>query len=531
MKRSSILALFAGMVLCLSLSSVIIADSVWSEPGTVERVSVSSTGTQGNAPSPGHWDFCGAGDGCIRQISMSGNGRHISFVSFATNLDPNWPLDPNQGAVFMHDRATGTTRLVSPPDLCFEDYSSDQQWGYTPIIDPYARYLAYSGPRDGGNSNHITLLDIDEDQYSCYAPDLNLSPSAENWYRPITISAFARQLASYVTFSSSSLLHHPVVYVIDYGGINEFIVPSPDWFSDYEELVFPRLSANGRWLAGVKWIASPTQVYVYDVQAHTDPPVLISKNSDGTPGNYWSGQEDGVSISWTGRYVAFESVSTNLVDLNTNGHVNIFVHDRDANENGDFDDPNGVSTILITRNNEGGAANGSSRHPSISANGRFVAFSSGASNLVADDTNNRWDIFVHDRDANNNGIFDEEDEGATLTVRISLDPKGAQLTDDSESPVISADGQVVAFASFSPNLVSGDTNQVVDAFVYNARKCAGDANADGRVDLADLSIVVASWGLCFGDEGYDPLADLNWDGCVGLADYNLVAEDYNVCGF
>jgi Tol biopolymer transport system component len=93
-----------------------------------------------------------------------------------------------------------------------------------------------------------------------------------------------------------------------------------------------------------------------------------------------------------------------------------------------------------------------SSEPSISAEGRYVAFRSSATNLVAGDTNNAADIFVHDRQT-----------GAT--ERVSLATGGAQGDFGSSKPGISADGRYVALSSSAPNLVSGDTNAASDVFV------------------------------------------------------------------
>src|SRR6185369_16730455 len=100
----------------------------------------------------------------------------------------------------------------------------------------------------------------------------------------------------------------------------------------------------------------------------------------------------------------------------------------------------------------GAQANGSSADPSMSGDGRFVAFVSTASNLVAGDTNAGQDVFVRDRTANQ-------------TTRVSVATGGAQANGESFVPSISADGRFVAFSSFAQNLVPNDTNIQQDVFV------------------------------------------------------------------
>ena len=112
------------------------------------------------------------------------------------------------------------------------------------------------------------------------------------------------------------------------------------------------------------------------------------------------------AVSADGRYVAFHSRASNLITGDTNDEDDVFVHDHFA----------GV-TVRVSVSSAGVAANSDSRDPSISSTGRFVTFRSLASNLVSSDGNSTWDIFVHDRDADGDGIFDEP--GAVLTERVS----------------------------------------------------------------------------------------------------------------
>ncbi len=149
------------------------------------------------------------------------------------------------------------------------------------------------------------------------------------------------------------------------------------------------------------------------------------------------------AISADGRFVAFESVASNLVGGDTNGLDDIFVRDRQTG-----------TTERVSVATGGGQANGHSFEPAISADGRFVAFYSEATNLVSGDTNGADDIFVHDRQTG-------------TTERVSVATGGAEATDYSYTPAISADGRFVAFRSDATNLVSGDTNGTADIFVHD----------------------------------------------------------------
>jgi len=165
----------------------------------------------------------------------------------------------------------------------------------------------------------------------------------------------------------------------------------------------------------------------------------VSVSSSGNQGNGWSG---GRAISSDGRFVAFESETSNLVPGDTNNTGDVFVRDRQT----------GI-TERVSVDSSGNESNGYSQNPSISDDGRYVAFESfSATNLVPADTNNRADVFVHDRQTGQ-------------TVRASLGDLGVQGNNDSTWASISADGRFVAFSSDASNLVSGDTNANTDAFV------------------------------------------------------------------
>src|SRR5437773_163044 len=166
--------------------------------------------------------------------------------------------------------------------------------------------------------------------------------------------------------------------------------------------------------------------------------VRVSADSAGTQGNDSSFSP---SLSADGRSVTFASVASNLVPGDTNGVRDIFVRDLKTGQ-----------AVRGSVDSAGTQGNDSSFSPSLSADGQLVAFASVASNLVPGDTNGVRDTFVHDLTTRQ-------------TVRVSADSAGTQGNGSSFSPSLSADGQLVAFASDATNLVPGDTNGVKDIFV------------------------------------------------------------------
>ncbi len=188
--------------------------------------------------------------------------------------------------------------------------------------------------------------------------------------------------------------------------------------------------------------------------SHAQTTVWVSTDSDGNEAN---GSHSYPSISSEGRYIAFESSSDNLVPNDTNATYDIFLHDRDTGE-----------TTRVSVDSEGNQADSAtlfqSLMPSISADGRFIAFWSSADNLVPDDTNANWDAFVHDR------ITGE-------TTRVNVTPEGEQSIFGSGSPVISGDGRYVAFSAYD-FLTLDDTNEQWDVFVYDRE--------DGQLSLVSV---------------------------------------------
>ena len=201
---------------------------------------------------------------------------------------------------------------------------------------------------------------------------------------------------------------------------------------------FPNISADGRFVA----FNSGMHIFVHD--CHTGETSRVSIASDGTLENSMSEYS---SISADGRFVAFDSYSSNLVAVDTNGNWDVFVRDRDKGE---------TSRVSIASDGTQGSG-GDPVAPSISADGRYVAFSSGASNLVPGDTNGSYDVFVHNLQT-----------GQTRRVSIPSDGR-TQGNGDSLYPSISADGRFVAFWSRASNLVAGDTNGAPDVFLHDCQ--------------------------------------------------------------
>jgi Tol biopolymer transport system component len=195
-----------------------------------------------------------------------------------------------------------------------------------------------------------------------------------------------------------------------------------------------------------------SDVFVHDRQTGTTERVSVSSTGEQANNHseyFRSGRFYGrPAISADGRFVSFASDASNLVDGDTGGETDIFVHDRQTGE-----------TMRVSVSSSGEQGNHWSLQSSISADGRHVAFYSRASNLVPEDGGEGLDVFVYDR------------QTGTME-RVSHCGCGEEVSDGnglSEGPAISADGRFVAFTSWATNLVPnlGDTNRAYDVFVYS----------------------------------------------------------------
>jgi Tol biopolymer transport system component len=195
----------------------------------------------------------------------------------------------------------------------------------------------------------------------------------------------------------------------------------------------------------------------------------VSVSSGGEEG---LGESGGPAISADGRFVAFNSRAANLVPGDTNGARDVFVHDR---ETGD--------TERVSVSTDEQQANGGSSGAVISDDGRYVVFESDASNLVADDTNGRRDIFLRDRQTG-------------TAERVSLSSSGLQIAGNSFGPSISRDCRYVLFGCDAPGVVPEDTNDVWDHFLRDR-----DAGTTECVTVDNTGKPVGGGASAISDDG------------------------------
>ena len=394
-------------------------------------------------------------DGHSGAPTISSDGRYIAFESDATNLVPG---DLNHRRdVFVRDLRTGTTTLASV-DSSGAQADSDS---YSPAISADGRYVAFvSGatdlvPGDANRHTDIFVRDLTADRTVRVSVDVSGVEGNGDSFDP-AISADGR----YVAFASHAdnlvsqdLNFSPDVFVHDcQSGTTDLVSVSSNGFLDYGGSSHPSLSADGRFVAFASRARlvpndhfDNSDIYTHD--RLTGRTACMSVNS---AGGHMYGEATYPSISADGRYVAFEYWGGET------GLSNVLVHDRAFR-----------STTVASIDPTGAPADGASGSPSMSADGRFVAFKSFATNLVPGGSNGYIHVYVHDR-------------LSRTTRRTRISNAGAPGLGDSTAPSISATGEFTAFDSTAANLVLTDTNFVQDVFVRDEGEsspfsfCAGD---------------------------------------------------------
>ena len=264
----------------------------------------------------------------------------------------------------------------------------------------------------------------------------------------------------------------------------------------------PRISADGNYVVfrsdATNLVPDDTNqkpdIFITQISTGSTRRVNVANDGSQTTGvSPTAGVDYGFAVSANGRYVVF-STTAKIDPADTNNLQDIYVRDTVAN-----------TTTLITKGIGGAQTNSGSYAPTLSADGRYLAFESVASNLYSGDTNNAPDIFLYDRVTN------------ALSV-VSTNTGGGFANGSSTKARISGDGNSVAFYSSATNLVSGDTNGASDVFVRSLNS--------GTTSLASVTTAGAQG---HGNSGFDSIA-ISYNGKIIAFDSlasDLVSGDTN----
>jgi len=404
--------------------------------GDTFRVSVSSSGI----PAKGDSDY----------ISLSSNGRIVSFTSSASNLVNG---DVNQvGDVFVHDLSGAVTTRVSVSSTGTEGNGVSEKSS----ISSSGRFVAFASEAsnlvddDTNGYRDIFVRDrllglttrVSVSSQGTQANGLSDSPAISGDGRLVVFYSEASNLVD----GDSNGVADVFVHDRQTGTTTRVSVDSLGQEANAASDM-PAISADGSFVAFSSWadnlVADDTNV-TRDVFLHnmdTGETTRASLDEGGVEG---SGSSEYPSLSGDGRIVAFTSYAS-LVAADTNGMPDIYVRDIQQGQ-----------TFLVSVDSSGSLADVGSSEAHVSADGRYVVFTSLATNLVPGDSNSNPDIFVHDRDTGS-------------TVRVSVSSAGDEADNGASSPAISADGRFVAFRSDSATLVPGGTGEWKDVYEHQYR--------------------------------------------------------------
>lgn len=394
--------------------------------GRTERVSVSSQGAEANGNSGGG------------STSISSTGRYVAFVSHATNLVPD---DSNQSSdVFVHDRATGRTERVSvATDGAQGRWPSDISTSLVGEVG--CRIVGDEAPTSKAEDNELTRETCSNVSTTSISDDGRFV-AFDSWLDGLSIDDHGREQTGGATRDESGnqvLSVNFDVFVHDRERHVTTLVSVPPDAQSNGPSRWPELSGDG---AHVAFSSSASNLVAKDTNNLSDVFVRdlrtgqIARASVSTTGVQADGNSEESSLSRDGRYLAFESTATNLSDerIPDSTQYHLYVRDLVVGE-----------TSLAGVSSAGADGEFGSGAPSISADGRFIAFTSPSQSFGDSDADEFWHTYIHDR-------------VRRTTSRVSISSTGESGDQSSYRARISADARHIAFDSYATNFDDRDRN-------------------------------------------------------------------------
>lgn len=461
MRHNSLL--FVGLLLSLPLQAM-------------ERASVSNTQAQANGNS--------------YMVGSSPDGRYVVFDSMASNLVPG---DNNgQRDVFIRDRSLGTIERVSVGPAGIESPYLNR----APSVSADGRYVSFEtkGPLLSGSSVGI---------FQIYRRD-RVNGVTE------LVSASSSGLAGN-SFSSRSSISADGRYVLFYSRANNLVVGDNNGVQDIflkdmqtgaletislgasgvrgnDHSFEAAMSSDARFISFTSMATNltgstiPRQRHVYLRDRQTSTTRLLSRSATGSLANQPAYSP---TLSDDGRYVVYYSKASNLTAGTGGSILQIIQHDTQSGD-----------TVLLSRDAAGIEGDDLSYSPSISADGRFVAYTSFAKNLVDVDNNGVSDVLLWDRQNNETTIISQSESGQL--------GNGAAIG----TPALSRSGNSIAFSTYADNLIESDTNNVADIFVRDRVTNAipvANAGIDQQLQCSGVQTPVSLDGRASTDADGDTL--------------------------
>lgn len=477
-------------------------------------------------------------DGVSSDSVMTPDGRYVAFSSLAGNLVVN---DTNSiGDVFVRDLQTGVTVLASvgaQPATSSLQFSYGKSKSDSPVMTPDGRYVAFFSTASGLVPNVSTVGDI-------YVRDLVgnvtfcVSSNAHRFFSSASI-CYDQKISDdgqVVTFQASKMTSPTNAIIFRHHlqtGLDDIIsnAPAPLAYQDAQVL---DMTPDGRFVIYLGVTNSANAVYIWDGQTGTNS--LVSVTTNGLAPT--SGICDSPKVDSTGRYVSFFSTIAGLVtNTISSGSQDLYWRDLQA----------GITKLVDAGTNGTSVSRTFLDDYSMSANGAYVVFDSPDADLVTNDSNQSWDVFLRNLTADSTELISAHASslisqtagmgGLNQSVNISADGRYAVFCSTSRGlvpdytnlyygifgrdlanqtnflisvdtnglgnangiswqPVISGDGQHVAFTSQANNLVAQDTNGATDVFIRNIQTgvttlVSANANNNGSLGGASSSPAIS----------------------------------------
>ncbi len=412
--------------------------------GLTTRVSINSAGEQSN--------------GLSTNSAVSADGRFVVFESNATNLvaDDN----NNTTDIFLHDRNTGTTERISSSS----EFGETVFDSHSPAISANGRYITYYSfannlvAGDNNDSADIFVYDriqaiterVSINNTGVEGNDASYFPQISTNGRYVSFASFADNLVPSDTNGRYDVfLYDRIAHSMEIISVTTAGEPADN------HSFFSSVSSDGRYVA---FESSAANLSANDFNRRSDiflrdrlnqTTQRISLNSDGTGP---IGASVSPKINSDGNFVVFSSVVDLLIGTDTNSREDVYLYDiSDA------------TLELVSVDGANNLADFGSSRPSISADGRMVAFQSMATNLVANDTNAREDIFIRDRAPNVPPVANAgQDINVYLGELVSLD---GSASFDPEGVPIAAYSWAIELAPASSDVSLNSTDTVTTTFL------------------------------------------------------------------